>query len=451
MSLPLMRTTIFRITLCVTGIALSSFPSESFGGTLQEALKTVSFEVARFLRDAGQRQVAIDGIDVPNSTDRGIALQLTKFLEADSLNVVDVDEFPPFKIVGEVKNFPDADPPISTILVTLKDSNGQEAKDFRFAFDLATKGGRELLEEQLALNGSTPAQIEELPKEGAVIDDPTDVAELNGRPVDFQRAVEERTGLRNTIAPNADSQSFGLAEVRKAQEARDGAVSSALKAQTPFAQKSETRIAASDTSPFEVEILATAPDLTSDPTDADYSLVGIVQRGPFPFAELREGQHYSVRVHNNSDHPVAVELTIDGINSLELCEVESFKAIGKYVVAARGKATLKGWLKNRGEWSTFQLTKQGQSVAAELGRVQKIGVIGVSFYPTWEEGEEEPLFEKLLASTGKSIGTGEGAKVSANEIRDVVRNFGTEPFSIVTVRYRNPDPDDLPQEDEEAN
>lgn len=457
--------------LLTTMVCLAMMPALASAGSLDEALNTLTAEIEKYLKDKNESQVGIGAFSVPASSGRLIDRELRKKLEDKQIKVLDEADLPKWTVRGSIEIAPGASQTVTALIAQIFNENNEEIKGFRQRFNDVTQEQRDKLEEQASKSaakgseitpvpsatksGTTPDAasapvVPKTPKEGAIIDDPVDVARLLGSTVDNEKAVKDRLKLADVTGPTPSRQ-LTLADKQLAIAARDQAVARSRSNEAAFDNRSNSVIAASDTSLFEVEILATSPGFSGVPTRGDYAPVPIANKRGLPFAEMQKDQIYCVKVYNRSNRPVGVELSIDGINTLELCKNPAFRQVGKYFVDAQSTATFIGWLVDDNTWESFKLTAEPEGVAVELGRVQKIGVISVGFFPTWSEGEPEPVFQKLFAGGSRSIATGRGPVQEANGVKGVRSNFGSEPLSIVTIRYRNPDPPaDLPEAEKTA-
>ncbi|MFG0296268.1 MAG: hypothetical protein ACF8PG_10210 [Maioricimonas sp. JB045] len=272
--------------------------------------------------------------------------------------------------------------------------------------------------------------------EGVPIDNSTDVAVLSGATADLEAAVRTATQV-STTTPVA--QASISREVRnKAIEARDTALKEAI-ATPQFHQVNSNVISASSSSQFHVEVLVAPQE------GAPFQPIAIETRGGFPFVPLAEGNLYAVRVHNNSQFDVGVELLLDGVNSLHFADNPDISKTGKWVIAAGTTGTIQGWFVNASTVDSFLITSVPDGVASKIGSPQRIGNITAAFFPAWT-GSEVPAFEQLLAAgTGRGeIATGRGPSQQARSTI-VERHFGTQPLSIISLRYKNPPlPVDLP-------
>ncbi|MCA9052831.1 MAG: hypothetical protein KDA75_03295 [Planctomycetaceae bacterium] len=364
-----------------------------------------------------------------SSAGRRIESELNSRLGAVGIAVAGPKESAP-ELHGELRHFDAGEYAASLLIVHLEDAQGVEIESFRQRLDAATQQARTDLRADL----TEPPSDAEL-SSGAVIDDAQDVALLHGATVDVLNSVQKSTELDllptkgvsvKTTKVSVRPQSQMIARVAVDQSIREAVLNPG------FHLTGTSLLSSSADSPFRIELLATPPGALGP-----YTEVPLIDVDGRAFAQFREGQHYAIRIKNDSPIDVGVELSIDGINSLTLSQVESYRRIGKWVIPAGKSGLIRGWQTERSAEERFLVTSAEQGVAAALGRPQEIGMISAAFYPAWT-GDEPPPFERLVAGSTRRIATGRGPIVDVQD-RSQVRSFGTEPLSVVTVRYHNPE------------
>lgn len=116
----------------------------------------------------------------------------------------------------------------------------------------------------------------------------------------------------------------------------------------------------------------------------------------YPFVTAAKGERYSVRIYNPLPVRVAVNLTVDGINSI------SGKPSGisdgeKWMIDPYSSVTIPGWQVNSGEARRFFFTDKPKSYAKwrgdELGEdlAANCGVIGAAYF--WNQDELNQYYE----------------------------------------------------------
>jgi len=440
-------------------------PAASRAADLDQVLETLVAQVRAELTDRDLKSLSIGRFDGPRTSGgRRIENELRSRLTAAGIEVVTAFEAA-LELRGEFSHYDVGGHVALTLSARLYDGNGVEIESFRKRFDAATEESRADLRADLAAapksigvgggaeaggggggGGGGPTEAvagEPALSTGAVVDDAQDVALLHGATVDLATAVQAATGVAVTPpksgpgsapapssgGPRIVNQPMLLAQARRAvdRSIRDAVL------KPRFELASMSSASSGRESPFRIEVLAT-PIGRPQP----YAPAALSDRGGFAFVGLKEGQLYAVKLHNDSTFDVGVELNIDGINSLALCQDEAYRRLGKWIVPAGKTGFVEGWLIDRSRLERFLITSAQQGVATELGRPQGIGMISAAFFPAWV-GDDPPAFERLVAGSTRSIATGRGP-VQGVQAQSAVRSFGTEPLSIVTVRYVNPQP-----------
>lgn len=160
---------------------------------------------------------------------------------------------------------------------------------------------------------------------------------------------------------------------------------------------------------------------------------------------IRRNEVYQVRLINDSEQEVAVQLSIDGLSMFAFSELRHkagpkkseplytvvivpAKAIGK-----PGEAIIPGWHRTNEQTDSFQVTAYAQSAAATLRHPANIGTITATFQMAWREDHAAPSDEpgKRRGGTGDATGFGPRVDVMYKEVR---RNLGVIRDSI-SVRY----------------
>ncbi len=152
-----------------------------------------------------------------------------------------------------------------------------------------------------------------------------------------------------------------------------------------------------------------------------------------PFITARKGERYSVRLYNPLPVRVAVNLTVDGLNSI------SGKPSGisdgpKWIIDPHGYVTIPGWQVSGSESRRFFFTEKPKSYAQWRGEMtgkdlaENCGVIGAAFF--WNQAELDryydahPLYRRsrrgapYTSRANKSAGSMAGAPACAEMATD---------------------------------
>jgi hypothetical protein len=115
-----------------------------------------------------------------------------------------------------------------------------------------------------------------------------------------------------------------------------------------------------------------------------------------PYVTAQKGENYSVRLYNPLPVRVAVNLTVDGLNSIT--GKPSGIADGeKWMIDPYSTVTIPGWQVNGGESRRFFFTNKPKSYAKwqgdNLGKdlAANCGVIGAAYF--WNQGELDQYYE----------------------------------------------------------
>ena len=145
---------------------------------------------------------------------------------------------------------------------------------------------------------------------------------------------------------------------------------------------------------------------------------------------------FAVRLHNESNRPVGVILTLDGINVFHMATVPGWKELGKMAIGPNRAAMIHGWTETDQISREFKVTEYGTSLAAKLGVEEGVNSITAVFV-TFNEGS------KGAGDPVAPLGVGVGEKVKS-EFTTSHGTFG-EHYGAVTIRYSQKNaPTDLP-------
>ncbi|MCA9078181.1 MAG: hypothetical protein KDA93_24340 [Planctomycetaceae bacterium] len=196
-----------------------------------------------------------------------------------------------------------------------------------------------------------------------------------------------------------------------------------------FHQTTNSIMAATSDSPYRMEVLLRKESrLTPVPLE---DFLGQA------FVDLPPGVEYVVRVYNDSDIDVGVQLMIDGVNSLELSQNEAYRELGLWMIGAHSHGTIDGWHLTNTRSLAFLIADIADSEAARLERDQsEIGTISAAFYPAWM-GDNKPEVE-ILGKTRNAFGTAAGDEVQS-EYKETKRHFGQTLLTTLSMRYEKPE------------
>lgn len=166
--------------------------------------------------------------------------------------------------------------------------------------------------------------------------------------------------------------------------------------------------------------------------------------GGFMFVDIPPGRLYAIRLINESDQDAGVTLSVDGINIFAFSNHKAWRELGKVVLPAGtskapGAGLIRGWHHTKEQSNFFEITKIGDSAAAELGRLDGgIGTITATFCTAFPNQLLVPLLQRELAGIDRGeVATGRGPVVT-QQYNEVQRVFGL-PQATISLRYTLPD------------
>ena len=164
-----------------------------------------------------------------------------------------------------------------------------------------------------------------------------------------------------------------------------------------------TRILAGKGAPFAIELLV-APPSEAKHKPEDYKVRRPQDRKGLAFVPIQRSEAYGVRLINDADFEVAVDLRLDGISMYHFGTDEKKKAErakqGKppysYVVLApKSSIVIRGWFVTLNDSDEFLVVPREKSVFAELnaGNPAEVGTVTALFHRAWDKKEKRPADE----------------------------------------------------------
>jgi hypothetical protein len=194
-------------------------------------------------------------------------------------------------------------------------------------------------------------------------------------------------------------------------------------------------------SPFGIEFLVKDVQGIYAPRPA------LSRNGLGPFIELNPSEVYAVRIINNSEHDVAVTLTIDGLNIFAFSKDPDYRRLGKVLIPRRSShAVIMGWhhFDGKGGSSEFTIAEYAKNRADQLGiGQQQVGTVTVVFALAWRDDKERPADEPPAGGAPRGSVMTEPGKQTDNTFVKTVTYIGV-PRAVISVRYDKAPPKDLP-------
>jgi hypothetical protein len=108
-------------------------------------------------------------------------------------------------------------------------------------------------------------------------------------------------------------------------------------------------------------------------------LPAYAQRGEL-FALGREGQRYSVRIHNHTGRRIEAVVSVDGRDVLS-GQAGDYKRQRGYIVPAYGSVVIDGFRQTLDSVAAFRFSAPGDSYSSRMGTPENVGVIGAAIFP----------------------------------------------------------------------
>ena len=179
-----------------------------------------------------------------------------------------------------------------------------------------------------------------------------------------------------------------------------------------------------DASPYAVEVLVRPHGEKAFKAVTPKDVKGKV------FVELKRGDVYKLRLHNNTKIEAAVTVSIDGVDAFQFFEPEKGRP-AYFLVGPNGKREVDGWARGTESHNEFLVGAFSDSAAAKVLRSSaKLGTITVCFHPCWT-GKTPPEYEG--ARSIEPNGTGLGKEVKKKTLV-LPRTLGPLVASIA-IRY----------------
>jgi len=153
------------------------------------------------------------------------------------------------------------------------------------------------------------------------------------------------------------------------------------------------------------------------------------------FVAIKKGELYGIRIHNNSNEPVAAAVTVDAVDVFHFSEDrdKSGRSLySYYIIQPKTEMLLQGWFRcvgGEGNFFSFQVTDYGKGISADAGTPSrtrsKIGVIQVQFSNCRETVPGENTKD------GEETGKGPPVSVKVTPVEYVI----DAPHDFVSIRY----------------
>ncbi len=288
-----------------------------------------------------------------------------------------------------------------TVIGKSKLSNGEErnAPAVTINYKLRQRSNRQVLLDT----------AEDVNRKQAVVTDPADVAKIDGSNVNVASASD--AAARDRAATKAVDNPRGNVKIEAA-----GSVNSIIRVKG---------------APFAVEILSAQPVNGQAPPLSQFKPVQAANRkfddgSETPFVKLNPGDLYVVKVHNDSPHILAAEITIDGLSMYHFAEDARYQ----YLFIGKEGGIVPGWYKSAKKGYRAFMTRDYQPGGELLKQADEVGSITVTFKFAWTGQANMPADEVGTRGALKTV-QGPPVKAPVAIVRHSVGRFR----GAITVRY----------------
>lgn len=186
-----------------------------------------------------------------------------------------------------------------------------------------------------------------------------------------------------------------------------------------------SRIAASASSPYAVEIRVKQPD-------GQYAPRRPVLQNGLVFVPLKRDEAYAVAVYNQSHLDAGVQLAIDGLSVFAFSEQRNKDGQPfTRIICPRGESQVEGWFINDKKTDEFEIVPKEKCAASQFQGKGNVGTITVAFGAAWPKGQR-PADEPTSRSS-EDLGTGRGKRIDKHY--DVVEREYGPVRAVVSIRY----------------
>jgi hypothetical protein len=239
--------------------------------------------------------------------------------------------------------------------------------------------------------------------------------------VDFQRTIRGADGVAGMIGLTASL------DPRATEIERDKELRKQLTDPKPNIKSSVIR--SKPGSPYGIELI-----VNDQPREA-------LEKEGLAYVGITRGETYGVRLYNDSEQEMAVQLRIDGLSMYAFSEVRYTEGPRKgeprytsVILGPHKAVTIPGWHVTNEKTDKFLVMEYAKSAAGGLNHTASLGTITASFQASWPEGEPAPKDEPGRArGSGSGDATGFGPRIDM-KYQEVKRNMGVI-RDVVSVRY----------------
>lgn len=187
-----------------------------------------------------------------------------------------------------------------------------------------------------------------------------------------------------------------------------------------------SRVSASATSPYGVEIRVKQPD-------GRYVARKPVLQNGLAYVPLKRDETYAIAISNQSPMDAGVQLSIDGLSVFAFSEQRNKDGQPfTRIICPKGTSQIEGWFINDKKSDEFEIVPKAKCAASQFQGKGNIGTITVAFGAAWPKGQR-PADEMRFARSAEDLGTGRGKRIDKSY--DVVEREYGPIRAVVSIRY----------------
>jgi hypothetical protein len=240
---------------------------------------------------------------------------------------------------------------------------------------------------------------------------------------DYTEDLSFKGGGNDEIAKILNMQ-LDLSEKTKATpQDRNAEMKEQLK--KPKIKIDDYKVKTTEKSPYAVEVLVQAHGKgefkAATPTNKDGNV----------FVELKRGDVYKLRLHNNTKIEAAVTVTIDGVDAFQFFEPEKNRPTS-FLVQPTATRDVKGWPRGTESHNEFLVGSYSDSAAAKvLKSTSRLGTITICFHPCWTGKTPPPEYDGSRSIEPNGTGLGKEVKEKTNVLPRTIGPLVTS----IAIRY----------------
>lgn len=361
-------------------------PAKAADKTMDECMKELARDVCNYLAAEGQSTVVVEKFRSSASMPVQSAIQksLQNAIAANAnASLASHTDLRAWKLVGKVQIDKKAEPIAVKVRATIEDHDANEMKEFPATFSFN--------------------EVNDVVKASGVVFDNSQNESGIGHQLKLASKIQE--------AVTQPSASFFL--------------------------DSKGRLRASKTSPFALSIVSTFAQQSGAGQPGEQSVVPINADGSMV---AHAGDTFVVKMDNDADFPILVELYIDGMSAFEFTTVDGWKTTNALHFSPGQSGVFKGWYVDNQSYKKFQFAHLPEQAVLKLGKsLSQVGTIQAVVYKNiYAPKPPGPTLRGAGPSTNDHMVVIPGAVV-ASKTEQVQAVKDRVPLASIMLRYEKPD------------